>query len=252
MRISGLAIAVRYAPVLLVLAVWQAVTGLGLVPPSQMPSLVATMRALGEMIADGDLWTNVAASVPRSLLGFALAVGVGTALGAGMALSRPFRTVVNPLVQLFYPLPKSALIPLLLVWFGLGDASKVALVFLGCLLPVILSTYNGIGGVDKVAVWAARSMGASRAAVLWEVLLPAASPVILAGLRTAIAFMFLLMVSSELVIATNGLGFLIGSLGDAGSYPAMFAAILTVTVLGFAADRGFLALSNHLLRWREP
>ena len=242
---------VRYTPVLLVLLLWQAITGLGLVPASQMPSVVATFGALGQMIGDGSLWASVVASVPRSLLGFVLAVVVGMALGVGMALSRPFRTVINPLVQLFYPLPKSALIPLLLVWFGLGDKSKVALVFLGCLLPVILSTFNGVSGVDKMAVWAARSMGASRAAVLWEVLLPAASPVILAGLRTAVAFMFLLMVSSELVIATNGLGFLIGSLGDAGSYPAMFAAILTVTVLGFAADRGFLALSRRLLRWRE-
>ena len=130
--------------------------------------------------------------------------------------------------------------------------SKVVLVFLGCLLPVILSTYNGIGGVDRVAVWAARSMGASRAAILFEVLLPAASPTILTGIRTAIAFMFLLMVSSELVIATNGMGYLIGSLGDAGSYPAMFAVILTVTAIGFAADRGFLMLSGYLLRWREP
>ena len=247
-----MALIVRYAPLLLVLLVWQAVTGLGLVPPSQMPSVVATVRALGQMAGDGSLWAGMLASIPRSLLGFALAVVVGTALGVGMALSRPFRTAVNPLVQLFYPLPKSALIPLLLVWFGLGDGSKVALVFLGCLLPVILSTFNGVSGVDKVAVWAARSMGASRAAVLWEVLLPAASPVIMAGLRTAVAFMFLLMVSSELVIATNGLGFLIGSLGDAGTYPAMFAVIVVVTALGFAADRGFLALSNHVLRWREP
>ena len=243
---------VRYLPVLIVLAVWQAVTATGLVPPSQMPTVTAVLGAFAGLIRDGDLWTNIEASVPRSLLGFALAVVIGTALGAGMALWRGFRTVVNPLVQIFYPLPKSALIPLLLVWFGLGDMSKVALVFLGCLLPVILSTYNGISGVDKVAVWAARSMGASRAAVVFEVLLPAASPTILAGLRTAVAFMFLLMVSSELVIATNGLGFMIGELGDAGTYPAMFAVIITVTALGFAADRGFLMLSGRLLRWREP
>ena len=138
------------------------------------------------------------------------------------------------------------MIPLLLVWFGLGDTSKAVLVFLGCLLPVVLSTYNGIAGVDHVLVWSARSMGASRAAIVWDVLLPAASPAILTGIRTAIAFMFLLMVSSELVIATNGLGYLIGSLGDGGNYPAMFAVILTVTVLGYAADRGFLTLSGSL------
>ncbi len=241
----------RAIPILLVLAAWEAVTRLGVVYTAMLPTFTAVLHALAGLVRDGDLWANTAASLPRSLAGFAAAVVVGTLLGGGMALSRPFRTLVNPLVQVFYPLPKSALIPLLLVWFGLGDMSKAVLVFLGCLLPVILSTYNGVSGVDHVLVWSARSMGASRAAVVRDVLLPAASPQILTGMRTAIAFMFLLMVSSELVIATNGLGFLIGSLGDDGAYPAMFAVILTVTALGYAADRAFLLLSGHLLRWRE-
>lgn len=241
----------RAVPVLLVLAAWEAATRLGLVSTSMLPRFSTVMVALWGLVADGDLWRNLVASGPRSLAGFVAAVLVGTALGGGMALSAGFRRVVNPVVQVFYPLPKSALIPLLLVWFGLGDMSKAVLVFLGCLLPVVLSTYNGIAGVDHVLVWSARSMGASRAAIVRDVLLPAASPTILTGIRTAIAFMFLLMVSSELVIATNGLGYLIGSLGDAGSYPAMFAVILVVTALGYAADRGFLALSGHWLRWRE-
>lgn len=241
----------RLAPLLIVLLIWDAATRFGLVSTTMLPPPAAVLHALAGLLQDGDLGAGLLASLPRSLAGFAAAVVVGTALGAGMALSGGFRTVVNPMVQVFYPLPKSALIPLVLVWFGLGDMSKAVLVFLGCLLPVILSTYNGIAGVDHVLVWSARSMGASRAAVVREVLLPAAAPQILTGIRTAIAFMFLLMVSSELVIARNGLGYLIGSLGDAGSYPAMFAVIITVTALGYAADRGFQRFSAHLLRWRE-
>ncbi len=241
----------RLAPLLIVLLLWDAATRFGLVSTAMLPPPAAVLRALLGLVQDGDLAQGLLASLPRSLAGFAAAVVVGAALGAGMALSAGFRTVVNPMVQIFYPLPKSALIPLLLVWFGLGDMSKAVLVFLGCLLPVILSTYNGIAGVDHVLVWSARSMGASRAELVRDVLLPAASPQILTGIRTAIAFMFLLMVSSELVIARNGLGYLIGSLGDAGSYPAMFAVILTVTALGYMADRGFQRFSAHLLRWRE-
>ncbi len=241
----------RAIPLLLVLLLWEAVTRFGLVSTALLPRFSTVLQAFAGLVRDGDLWRNAAASLPRSLIGFASAVVVGTLLGGGMALSKPFRTIVNPVVQVFYPLPKSALIPLLLVWFGLGDVSKAVLVFLGCLLPVVLSTYNGIAGVDHVLVWSARSMGASRAAIVRDVLLPAASPQILTGIRTAIAFMFLLMVSSELVIATNGLGYLIGSLGDGGSYPAMFAVILAVSILGFAADVGFQALSAHWLRWRE-
>lgn len=241
----------RLGPIVIVLLLWDAATRFGLVSTAMLPTPMQVLRALAGLIQDGDLAQGMLASLPRSLAGFAAAVLIGTILGAGMALSAGFRTVVNPMVQVFYPLPKSALIPLLLVWFGLGDMSKAVLVFLGCLLPVVLSTYNGIAGVDHVLVWSARSMGASRAAILREILLPAASPQILTGIRTAIAFMFLLMVSSELIIARNGLGYLIGSLGDEGSYPAMFAVILTVTILGYAADRGFQRFSAHLLRWRE-
>ena len=235
------------------LLLWEAVTRLGLVSTALLPPLLQrAARVLAACCGTATCWPTPLASLPRSLAGFAAAVVVGTAARRRHgAVARRSASLVNPMVQMFYPLPKSALIPLLLVWFGLGDMSKAVLVFLGCLLPVVLSTYNGVAGVDQVLVWSARSMGASRAAIVRDVLLPAASPQILTGIRTAIAFMFLLMVSSELVIATNGLGYLIGSLGDAGSYPAMFAVILAVTLLGYVADRGFQRFSAHLLRWRE-
>jgi NitT/TauT family transport system permease protein len=241
----------RYAPLLLLLGLWEAASRSGLVAAQMLPPFSSVAVAFWGLVLDGDLVTNAASSLWRALVGFAGAVVVGTLLGAGMALSRTVRLAVNPLVQFFYPLPKSALIPLVLIWFGLGDASKVVLIFLGCLLPNILGTYNGIAGVDQSLVWSARSLGAKRLAIIFGVMLPAAMPQILTGLRTAIAFAFLLMVTSELVIARDGLGYLIGRLGDSGVYPAMFAVIIAVTALGFAADRGFLMLTNFLLRWRE-
>ncbi|MDQ2803222.1 MAG: ABC transporter permease [Pseudomonadota bacterium] len=241
----------RYAPLLIVALAWEAVSRAGLVSHALLPSFSNVAAAFIGLVRDGSLLQNGAQSIWRALLGFLAAVVVGSALGAGMALSPRVRLAVNPLVQIFYPLPKSALIPLVLVWFGLGNQSKTFLVFLGCLLPMILSTFNGLNGIDPVLAWSARSLGASRSQVVREILLPAAMPQILTGIRTTIAFMFLLMVSSELVIATNGLGFMIGMLGDNGAYPAMFAVILTVTALGFLADRGFLAVSRFVLRWRE-
>ena len=215
-----------------------------------LPTLSDVLGALVDLARSGELLSNGVASLRRAFIGFLAAVVSGTALGAGMALVPWIRNGVDPIVQIFYPLPKSALIPLVLVWFGLGDTSKTFLVFLGCLQPMILSTYNGIRGVDAVLGWSASSLGASRFEVVREVMFPAALPQILTGLRTAIAFMFLLMVSSELVIATNGLGYMIGNFGDQGTYPAMFATILVVTALGFAADRAFLTLTDYLLRWR--
>ncbi len=240
-----------YLPLLIVAVLWEASTRLGVISPKQLPPLSDVIVAGIELARSGDLLANAVSSLRRAFYGFLLAVVSGSALGAGMALVPWVRMAVDPIVQIFYPLPKSALIPLVLVWFGLGDASKTFLVFLGCLLPMILSTYNGLRGLDPLLGWSARSLGASRLEVVREVLLPAALPQILVGIRTTIAFMFLLMVTSELVIATNGLGFLIGSFGDQGSYAAMFAIILVVTALGFAADRIFLAFADHLMRWRQ-
>lgn len=242
---------IRYAPLLILALTWEAVTRLGLVSVQLLPPLSTVLASFAGLVRDGALLGNGAESLLRAAAGLAAAIIIGFGLGAGMALRPRFEATVGPLVELFYPLPKSALIPLVMVWFGLGDMAKGFLIFLGCLLPVVLGTYNGLRGVDQVLVWSAQSLGATRRAVLREVLLPAAMPQILTGLRTAVAFAFLLMVASELIIANNGLGFLIGELGDNGAYPPMFAVILTVSALGFLADRGFVLLSDRLLRWRE-
>jgi NitT/TauT family transport system permease protein len=239
-----------YAPLLILALLWESLSRFGIVSEQMLPRLSTVLHALVELLRSGDLTTNAVASLGRAAIGFSLAVIVGAALGAGMALVPWIYRGIDPIVQIFYPLPKSALIPLVLVWFGLGDKSKTFLVFLGCLQPVILASYNGLRGVDPILGWSARSLGATRLQVVREVMFPAALPQLLTGLRTALAFMFLLMVSSELIIATNGLGYLIGSFGDQGSYPEMFATILVVTGLGFFADRAFLLVSDRLMRWR--
>jgi NitT/TauT family transport system permease protein len=168
-----------------------------------------------------------------------------------MAWYRPIDTLLNPIVQVFYPMPKSALIPVTVLWLGFGHWSKIVLIFIGCMLPVTLSAYNGARGTEQFLVWSARSMGASRRNTLFEVVLPSALPELLSGIRTALALSFILMVASELIVARSGLGYMIGWLGDGGVYDAMFAVTLTVAALGFAADRGYLMLMKRILSWRE-
>jgi ABC-type nitrate/sulfonate/bicarbonate transport system permease component len=148
-------------------------------------------------------------------------------------------------------MPKSALIPVMVLWLGFGDASKIVLIFLGCLLPVALSAFNGARGVERTLIWSARSFGAGRFALIGDVILPGALPDILSGIRIALATSFVLLVSSELVAARRGLGFMIGMLGDGGVYDAMFATVLTIAVLGFLADRLYLMFTHRMLRWRE-
>jgi len=243
-------LAIRYAPLLVVALAWELVVRGGLVSRQALPPLDAVLGALADLIGSGELLQNAIASVYRAALGLGAAILVGVALGLAMATSWLARILAGPLVRIFYPMPKSALIPLMLIWFGFGDMSKIVLIFLGCLLPVIMSSYNGARGVEDRLVWSARSLGAGAREIVWDIRLPAALPEILNGIRTALAFAFILMVSSELIIARDGLGYMIGTLGDGGAYPFMFAVILTVVGLGFLADRAYGGLTRRLLRWR--
>jgi ABC-type nitrate/sulfonate/bicarbonate transport system permease component len=168
-----------------------------------------------------------------------------------MAWWRPVNVLLSPLVEMFYPMPKSALIPVTVLWLGFGNGSKILLIFLGCMLPVTIGAYNGARSSEQVLVWSARSMGANRLRMLWDVVVPSAMPELLNGVRTALALSFILLVTSELIVAQSGLGYLIGFLGANGTYEAMYAVVLTVAFLGFAADRGYLAVMNRMLRWQE-
>ena len=138
-----------------------------------------------------------------------------------------------------------------MLWLGFGDGSKILLIFLGCMLPVTIGAYNGARGSDRLLMWSARSMGASRLRTVWDVVVPSALPEMLNGVRTALALSFILLVSSELIAARQGLGYLIGALGANGSYEAMFAVVLTVAMLGFIADRIYQAAVARAMRWRQ-
>ena len=168
-----------------------------------------------------------------------------------MAWWRPVNLALEPLVEMFYPMPKSALIPVTVIWLGFGDGSKILLIFLGCMLPVTIGAFNGARGTDRALVWSARSMGAGRLRMLWDVVVPSAMPEMLNGVRTALALSFILLVTSELIVARQGFGYLIGYLGNNGTYDGMFAVVLTVAFLGFAADRLYQLLMQRILRWRE-
>lgn len=243
--------AARWAPLGLLALAWEGSARLGLVSPQVLPPLSRVAVAFWTMTWSGELPVNAAESLTRLVAGLAMAVGAGILLGLLMAWYRAPRVVFAPLLRLLFPLPKTALIPVLLLWFGLGDLSKVMLIFLGCLLPVVLSTFNGVRGVERTMIWSARSLGCGHARALFGVALPAALPEILAGLRTALALSFILLVTSEFLMANNGLGYLISYLGSGGAYGAMFAAVLVVALLGFAADRLFLLISRRVLAWRE-
>jgi NitT/TauT family transport system permease protein len=241
----------RYSPLLLLAIAWEVSARTGLVSTLALPPLSDVILAWINMAVSGELVTNGAASLWRTGVGLFLAIVVGAALGIFMAWWRPVNVLLSPLVEMFYPMPKSALIPVTVLWLGFGNGSKILLIFLGCMLPVTIGAFNGARSSEQVLVWSARSMGASRLRTLWDVVVPSAMPELLNGTRTALALSFILLVSSELIVARDGLGYLIGFLGANGSYEAMFAVVLTVAFLGFAADRLYLMIMHRVLRWRE-
>jgi ABC-type nitrate/sulfonate/bicarbonate transport system permease component len=235
-------ILVRYAPLLILALAWEAASRLHLVSSLALPPLTDVVQAWIELLWSGELVSNGLSSLYRAGAGLALAIVVGGALGIFMAISRPVNATLGPLVELFYPMPKSALIPVTVLWLGFGDGSKILLIFLGCMLP---------RGSDQQLIWSARSMGARGLRMIWDVVVPSALPELLNGVRTALALSFILLVSSELIVARQGLGNLIGYLGANGSYEAMFAVVLTVAFIGFLADRVYQAVVERVLRWRE-
>ena len=241
----------RYTPILAMALAWEVVARSGLASSLALPPLSAVLGAWFDLVRGGDLLANGAASLYRGAAGLALAIVVGAVLGIAMAWWRPANLFLGPLVEIFYPMPKSALIPVTVIWLGFGDGSKILLIFLGCMLPVTIGAFNGARGADRALVWSARSMGASQPRMLWDVVVPSALPELLNGVRTALALAFILLVSSELIVARQGFGYLIGSLGDDGAYEAMFAVVLTVAFLGFAADRAFLLLMRRMLQWQS-
>jgi NitT/TauT family transport system permease protein len=242
---------IRYLPLLILALAWEAVARLGLVSSLALPPLSRVMVAFVDLVRDGELVQNGLASLYRAGAGLALAVVVGAALGIAMAWWRTLDALIGPLVEILYPMPKSALIPVTVLWLGFGDGSKILLIFLGCMLPVTLGAFNGARGADRVLIWSARSMGAGRLRVLRDVVLPSALPELLNGIRTALALAFILLVASELIVAQQGLGYLIGYLGSSGAYEGMFAVVLTVAMLGFVADRAYGVLMRRALQWRD-
>lgn len=238
-------------PLLLLAALWQAASMTGLLPAAVLPSFADVVAALVGLVSSGEIFRHTASSLARAGTGFAIAVVLGIALGLVMARSRAVRRSVEPVLLLIYPVPKPALIPLFMVWLGIGDVSKVTVIALSCLLPIVVASFNGARSVDPVLLWSARARGTSERRLLWRVVLPAALPQIAAGVRTAIAIAIIVLVSSEFISAEHGLGYLIFSYGGVGADDAMLAVILWLTALGWLIDRAYLAGLGRFMAWHD-
>jgi ABC-type nitrate/sulfonate/bicarbonate transport system permease component len=241
----------RLVPFALFLAAWQGLAKSGLIDPTFLPSVGAVARALIDLGASPSFYIDLAVTLARSLGGLALGAAIGIPLGAGMAVSRRIDCFFGPLVKATYSLPKTALIPLLLLWLGIGSATNIVAVMFSTLLPFVVYTYHGIQGVPQLLTWSARAMGTAPRRLLWKILLPASLHAILTGLRLALGFSFVIAIAAEMIAANTGVGKLMFIYGESGAYDYMFAAVAAVVALAYVADRLTVAISNRLLRWDD-
>jgi len=212
-----------------------------------MPSPWATVQALGDLIHRGTLFTSIGASLQRILSGWAIGLVVGTPIGILMGRVRIIRNFLDPYVEILRFIPAIALVTVMVVWFGIGETSKIALIVYTSIFVVVISTTDATMRISNDKVLAARSLGANGVQVLWTVVLPSAVPGIVTGARLAMANSFLTIVSAEMVAARSGLGTLIWTSYTFGRIDWIFAGIVTLGVLGFLCDRILRILAGTLL-----
>ena len=241
----------RVVPLVLFGAVWQMLCSSGLVNRDFLPLPISVAAAFADLFSGGDIAKNLFVTLFRAAVGLMVGAGCGVWIGLMMARSQPFKEYVMPLVGGTYSLPKSALIPLFALWFGIGNVTAIAAVFLACLLPMIVNTYHGVVTTPKVLVWSAQALGTTGREVWSRVYLRNALPDIFTGLRIALGFSFVLAISAEMIASTNGIGKLIFMYGENGAYDYMFAAIACVVVVAFFADRCLVLVTRRTLGWHE-
>jgi ABC-type nitrate/sulfonate/bicarbonate transport system permease component len=214
-----------------------------------LPRLSDVLITMWEHLRSGELVGDIAISTFRCVSGFALAFIVGVPLGILMGWSARWDDFWNFIISFSNPIPKLGLIPLFILWLGIGEASKVAVIMAGALFPLLINTYSGVRGVGKFWLWRAATVGANQLEILRKVILPAALPNILAGARLGMAVSWILVLGAEMVAAQMGLGYRILYGQQTFDTRLVFSGLLAIAIIGFIFDRMILGLSSVLCRW---
>ncbi len=240
----------RWVSPVLLLLLWQAGSSIGAIPARILASPVSVLGELGSMLGSGALAHHLMVSLLRVALGLAIGVGSGTALGLLAGLSRTGDAAIDPLVQIKRTIPVVALTPLFIVWFGIGEATKIGLIAFATAFPVYLNLHQGIRGVDRRLLDAARSFGLSRLQLVWHVVLPGALPSLLVGLRYALSVAVLMLVIAEQVNATSGLGYLINDARETMRTDIIVVCLMIYALLGLGGDWLVRSIEARALAWR--
>jgi ABC-type nitrate/sulfonate/bicarbonate transport system permease component len=238
-------------PIILLLVAWESAARSGLWSPILFPSLVRIAREFFLFVSQADGLMQTWISLYRAFGGFALAAFAGVVLGMAMGRSPAIAALLDPVFSGTYAVPKLALFPIFIFVFGLGSLSKVALIFLECLYPMTIITYHGARSVNRVLLWSAQNMGASRARTFARVVFPATLPYVFAALRVALPVALIVVIITEMISSVDGLGYLISYSLSSLKTDRMLALVVVISLLGLALDRALVALRSRLVYWEK-
>ncbi len=239
-----------WATLLGLVAVWQALASAGLIPTLFLPAPVSIGRALWALAVSGELWGHLSASLFRLSLGWVAGTVFGVGMGLAVGLWSMFRSPGMAVVSALFPIPKIALVPLFIIWFGIGEGAKIATVAFGVFFPTVIATVGGVDNVPKGLIRMGQSFGLSQAAIVRKIVLPAALPAILNGFRVTSSIAIVLLVAAEMIGAEKGIGAFVLAAGNLYDTDNLLAGIVVLSVLGLIVAWGIGRLERWLLGWR--
>jgi ABC-type nitrate/sulfonate/bicarbonate transport system permease component len=249
-RAAGI-IAARCALIAIILVAWEMFARSGRVTMFVLPPLSAVLERIWSDAAEGDLVLNTGLTLYRAFTGFVIAAVAGVALGALISRNAIGRWFFDPIISVGFPMPKIAFLPIVILWLGVYDMSKISMVVFDTIFPVVTATIAGIQGVEKELIWSARNMGASNRETLWQIVLPAALPRILTGLQVALPISLIVAIVCEMLMGGYGLGGAMMTASRFADSRGVFAALLEIAVVGYVLVKAMAVLRRHLLVWHQ-
>jgi ABC-type nitrate/sulfonate/bicarbonate transport system permease component len=237
--------------ILVMLIAWEAFARSGKVTAFMLPPFSAVVERIYADGISGELWRNLGVTIFRALTGFAIAAAGGVALGAIMARNSIVRWFFDPIISVGFPMPKIAFLPVVILWLGVYDMSKITMVSVEAIFPVVTATIIGIRGVEREILWSARNMGASERELLWQIAFPAALPQIITGLQVALPIALIVAIVTEMFMGGYGLGGAMNTASRFADSRGVFAGIVEIAVIGYALVKLMAIVRRRLLLWHQ-
>jgi ABC-type nitrate/sulfonate/bicarbonate transport system permease component len=242
---------VAWSPVIALIVLWEVVARSGAVTPFTLPAFTRVLARIASDAASGDLFIAVGLTLWRAIAGFVIASALGVMLGFAMSRVRFIHWFFDPIVSIGFPIPKIAFLPIITLWLGFFDVSKITMVAFNTIFPVITATIVGVYGVEKELIWSARNLGTNERQLLWEIILPAAMPQIFTGLQVALPIAMIVGVLTEMAMGGYGIGGSMQTASRMADSLGVFAGIVEIAVVGYALVKAMAMLRRRLLVWHQ-